>query len=149
VPGLSIWMASGLLALTLACLSSPTISPRLMLSCESTGCGAGSRLGEEGSGSGSGWLTTWWLEHGGMGVVGQERTWMRVVWSFIPLYSHLDITGFLKHGPNALTYDYRTPPILLEMHLVRKKDVVACGGELDKSNILEKLQWRWNVSTGI
>jgi len=26
------------------------------------------------------------------------------------------------------------------MHLVRKKDVVACGGELDKSNILEKLQ---------
>jgi len=26
------------------------------------------------------------------------------------------------------------------MHLVRKKDVVACGGELDKSNIPEKLQ---------
>jgi len=27
-------------------------------------------------------------------------------------------------------------------NLVRKKDVVACGGELDKSNIPEKLQRR-------
>jgi len=48
--------------------------------------------------------------------------------------------ALLKHGPNAPTYDHRTPLILFEMHLVREKDVVACGRELDKSNnILGKL----------
>ena len=64
--------------------------------------------------------------------------------SFDPSYLYrLDIAGFLKHGPNAPTYDHRTPLILFEMHLVREKDIVACGGELDKSNnILGKLRRR-------